>query len=167
MQTILVSALVAGFTTLAIEFFAKPSLEKRKTRILNEYHLQRDLADWVRLVLFHIEGWEKHLDDDSFLSRRDNIFAHIQDSMNEYPYENLAKKIGLNPVVDKIIIKLLAGLEAWRELFLMGATSEELNDFLERSIFPLYKLADEALDGSQFRWAPKVKLRKAFRVLST
>jgi hypothetical protein len=166
-QTILVSSLVAAFTTLLIEFFAKPSLEKRKTRILEEYAMQRELSDWIRRVLFQIQGWEAHLDDKTFQHRRDNIFAHIQESMNEYPMINLSRKTGLNRTVDRIVLNLLAGLEAWREMLLLGATSDELNDFLEQKIFPLFKLADVALEGSQVRWLPKLKLRNAFRALSS
>jgi hypothetical protein len=166
-QTILISSLVAACTTLLIEFFAKPSLEKRKTRILEEYAMQRELADWIRRVLFQIQGWESHLDDNSFQNRRDNIFAQIQESMNEYPIINLSRKMGLNQTVDRIILNLLAGLEAWREMFLLGATSDELNEFLEQKIFPLFKLADDALDGSQLRWLPKLKLRNTFRALSS
>ncbi len=107
------------------------------------------------------------MDDKTFQHRRDNIFAHIQESMNEYPMINLSRKTGLNRTVDRIVLNLLAGLEAWREMLLLGATSDELNDFLEQKIFPLFKLADVALEGSQVRWLPKLKLRNAFRALSS
>lgn len=166
METVLVSALVAGFTTLAIEFFAKPSLEKRKTRILNEYKLQSELSDWLGKVNFHIGAWESHGDETDFPERRDEIYSLIQSAMKEYPYENLSKQLGLNKHVEKLVSNLMSALEAWKSLLEYGATREELDNFLIQKIMPLFELAEEAVDGYQIRMLPKLKLRNAFRALS-
>lgn len=166
METIIVSALVAGFTTLAIEFFAKPSLEKRKTRILNQYKLQSELSDWLGKVNFHVGAWESHGDETDFPERRDEIYFLIQNAMKEYPYENLSKQLGLNEHVEEVVSNLLSALEAWKMLLEFGSTREELDNLLVKKIMPLFELAEEAVDSSQVRMLPKLKLRKAFRALS-
>lgn len=166
METIIVSALVAGFTTLAIEFFAKPSLEKRKTRILNEYKLQTELSDWLGKVNFHVGAWESHSEDSDVPERRDKIYFLIQTSMKEYPYENLSKQLGLNKHVEEVVSNLLAALEVWKILLEYGATGEELDSLLVQKIMPLFELAEEAVDSSQLRMLPKLKLRRAFKALS-
>ena len=166
MQTILVSALVAGFTTLAIEYFAKPSLEKRKSRILGEFKLQQELDDWIGKVNFNVGAWEFHTKKTEFPERRDELFFLIQQSVKEYPIENLSKNLGLNEHVYEIVSHLLSSLEAWKKMLDYCASSDELDKFLTQTVLPLFELAEDALNGSQVRWLPKVKLRKAFRVLS-
>lgn len=166
METIIVSALVAGFTTLAIEFFAKPSLEKRKTRILNQYKLQTELSDWLGKVNLYIGAWESHGDESDFPERRDKYYTLIQKAMNEYPYENLSKQLGLNEHVEEVVSNLLSALEAWKVLLEYGVAGKDLDNLLAQKIIPLFELAEEAVDSSQVRLLPKLKLRKAFRVLS-
>jgi hypothetical protein len=166
METIIVSAFVAGFTTLAIEYFAKPSLEKRKTRILNEYKLRTELSEWLGKVNFHVGAWESHGDESDLPERRDRIYFLIQTSMKEYPYENLSKQLGLNKHVEEVVSNLLAALEAWKMLLEYGATGAELDSLLLHKIMPLFELAEEAVDSSQIQMLPKIKLRNRFRVLS-
>lgn len=48
--TILTSASVAGFVTLAIEYAAKPGLEARKDRVVAEQRLQREVTDLLQLA---------------------------------------------------------------------------------------------------------------------
>jgi predicted DNA binding CopG/RHH family protein len=166
METILVSALVAGFTTLAIEYFAKPSLEKRKTRILAEFKLQQELDDWIGKVNFQVGAWEFHVKESEFIERRDELFILIQQSVREYPIETLSKQLGLNQHVYEIVSHLLSSLEAWEKMLDYGASSEELDKFLTQKVLPLFELAEDAINGYQVRWLPKLKLRKAFRTLS-
>ncbi|MEU0090462.1 hypothetical protein [Kribbella sp. NPDC006257] len=55
-SNVLVSAGVAAFTTLAIEFTAKPWLEARKERILQQHRDRRELARKLRALETKIVG---------------------------------------------------------------------------------------------------------------
>lgn len=167
MLTIFVSSLVAAFTTLLIEFFAKPSLEKRKLRILGEFKLQQELSEWIGKVNFLVGAWEIDSKENIFPERQDELFFLIQQAMKEYPYQNLSRELGLNQHVYEVISHLLSALEAWNKMLEYGASSDELDKFLVQDILPLFELADKAILGSQVRWLPKLKLRNAFRALSS
>jgi len=166
-QTIFVSSLVAAFTTLLIEFFAKPSLEKRKQRILGEFKLQQELSEWIGKVNFLVGAWESHSKENTIPERQDELFFLIQQAMKEYPYLNLSRELGLNQHVYEVISNLLSALGAWNKMLEYGASSDELDKFLVKDILPLFELADKAILGSQVRWLPKLKLRNAFRALSS
>lgn len=167
MEDFFIPVLIAAFTTLAIEYFAKPSLEKRKTRILEEFKLQRELANWIGRVNFQVGAWEFHFKEEVLPSRRDELYLLIQKSITEYPLENLSKELGLNKHTYNIVSKLLSSLEAWKKMIEYGANSELLDNFLVDTVLPLFDLAENAVNSSQIKWLPKNKLRKALRALSS
>lgn len=53
-MTVLISALVAAVITLGIEFFAKPSLEARKDRIVDQQRSRRGAKQAFGTVSFHV-----------------------------------------------------------------------------------------------------------------
>jgi hypothetical protein len=54
LSTALLSAVVAAFVTLLIEYFVKPSMEARKDRILARYRREREAIDNLDDGLFLI-----------------------------------------------------------------------------------------------------------------
>jgi len=59
-QTALISAGVAAFVTLLIEYFAKPALEARKERILANHRRRREALDRIDDALFVIGRLETY-----------------------------------------------------------------------------------------------------------
>lgn len=53
-MTVFISVLVSAFTTLAIEWIAKPSLEARKERILEEHRKSREALWLCRAMLLRL-----------------------------------------------------------------------------------------------------------------
>lgn len=122
MQTALISALTAAFVTLALEFFAKPSLEARKDRILEGARARR-------AALGHIEGMAGaiyRLRVSTVAATESENWDSVQEHMSTLD-ENFAKLAGTHTIARQVISrKLRQAVDSTMQIFVVGLPQIEM-----------------------------------------
>jgi hypothetical protein len=154
MREVLISALVAAVVTLGIEFFAKPSLEARKERILGRHRLKGDLLKYFRRVGYRLGSLAAH----------DELGAPVKGPARADMAEDLAQLRTLlidHPTPgDDLSYRCLSAFESECRAYLQRwQRGEDQAGVVEQRLSPAFFRAAEALATPQWRIHKRRKLR--------
>lgn len=156
MSTVLISALVAVLTTLLVEYFAKPRLEARKERILEEARGRRLVLSKLRLTAFLFIKLHQSMHQDSPMQAfedPDVIADRIRLTIDPTVEVAMGGDFGLSSAERASLMAYVAVLEFWRD---------EPADFEQNSdmVVECLDLAIKALETPAWRLVANHRIRR-------
>lgn len=162
-SNILVSALVAIVTTLVIEYLAKPGLEARKERILEEARGRRLVLSRLRLTAFLFRKLHESLHQDSPMQAFEDpevIMRRIRATIDATVEVAMGGDFGLTESERISLHAYIAVLEFWRD---------EPMDFEQNSdmVLDCLELAMKALGTPGWRVVANYRIRQEAMKMAT
>jgi hypothetical protein len=157
--TVLTSALVAAFVTLLIEFMAKPRLEARKERIVEEYSNTRALIRALNLCQYHIGRFVVHLDSPSRTQIDHLLFLNVKEDLSSASVELqrilLEGELRIHYFLENLLEYFCESLYLWRVLEQQQVQLSEIEELFVGRIEPLCDLLAEVSVWNSWIWWKK------------
>lgn len=163
MSSLFASALVAVLTTLLVEYLAKPRLEARKERILDEARGRRAVLTKLRLTAFLFKRLHESMHQDSPMQAfedPDVIRDRIRSTIDPTVEVAMGGDFGLSSSEHTSLMAYVAMLEFWRD---------EPIDFEQNSdmVVDCLDLATKALDTPSWRFLANRRIRRQAQSLAS
>jgi hypothetical protein len=166
-RTVITSAIVAAIVTLSIEYLAKPRLEARKERILEDARFWRKLRASANLIAYDVGALLAIARDRAyaFPDRVAKLHLALETSHAEFGEWWKQSEVEDEGLEFDLLINLYAGIEAYLYMMKHDQSQAELDRMLEENFSPLVDVVAEGLDAPKWRPIKRMRVARRFEAL--